>query len=46
MVHLARGEAGPAVASAASAARLSPDDVYMVWQAQRIAELALQAHQP
>ncbi len=40
MVHLARGEANAAVASAKSAARLSPDDVYMIWQAERIAEIA------
>jgi hypothetical protein len=40
MVHLARGEAESAVTSAKSAARLSPDDVYMVWQAERIAEIA------
>jgi tetratricopeptide (TPR) repeat protein len=40
MVHLARGESESAVASALEAARLSPDDVYMVWQAERIAEIA------
>ncbi|MEM6928095.1 MAG: hypothetical protein AAF602_14280, partial [Myxococcota bacterium] len=43
MVHLARREFGDARRSARQAARLSPDDVYMLWQAERIAEVTLQA---
>jgi len=39
MVHLSRREYGPAYDAAVSAARLSPDDVYMLWQAERLAEL-------
>jgi len=39
MVHLARGEFDEAHAAAVKAARLSPDDVYMLWQAERIAEM-------
>ncbi len=40
MVHLARGEFREAHDAAVAAARLSPDDVYMLWQAERIAEMA------
>jgi tetratricopeptide (TPR) repeat protein len=40
MVHLSRGESALALAAAESAARMSPDDVYMLWQAERIADLA------
>jgi len=43
MVHLARQEYAEARRAARHAARLSPDDVYMLWQAERIAELTLQA---
>ena len=43
MIHLARREYGEARVAARHAARLSPDDVYMLWQAERIAELTLQA---
>ena len=39
MVHLARREFGEAHTAAVSAARLSPDDVYMLWQAERIGEM-------
>nr|MBX2800810.1 hypothetical protein [Myxococcales bacterium] len=41
MVHLARGEMKAARMAARHAAKLSPDDVYMLWQAERIADLAL-----
>jgi tetratricopeptide (TPR) repeat protein len=40
MVHLARHEYEEAAKSANSAARLSPDDVYMLWQAERVSEIA------
>lgn len=40
MVHLSRGEYDQALTAAYAAARLSPDDVYMLWQAERIAEIA------
>lgn len=40
MVHLARGELDAARQAARQAARMSPDDVYMLWQAERIAALA------
>lgn len=40
MVHLARGEHAAAAAAAHEAARLSPDDVYMLWQAERIGQIA------
>jgi len=40
MVHLARGEVDLALAKARQAARMSPDDVYMLWQAERIADIA------
>ena len=43
MVHLARGEFDEARRAARQAARLSPDDVYMLWQAERIAEIAAAA---
>lgn len=46
MVHLARGEFAEARAAAWHAARLSPNDVYMLWQAERIAELAAAARRP
>ena len=36
VVHAARGEYDAAHAAAVQAARLSPDDVYMLWQAERI----------
>lgn len=39
MVHLARGELDEAATAAWSAARLSPEDVYMAWQAERIRDL-------
>jgi tetratricopeptide (TPR) repeat protein len=39
MVHLARGEYEAARDAAVAAARLSPDNVYMLWQAERIGEL-------
>ena len=40
MVHLARGEVAVAADTALRAARMSPDDVYMLWQAERIAQIA------
>ncbi|MEZ4238158.1 MAG: aspartyl protease family protein [Myxococcota bacterium] len=40
MVHLARSEYDQALLAAHAAARLSPDDVYMLWQAERIAQIA------
>lgn len=40
MVHLTREEYAEALSSANAAARLSPDDVYMLWQAERIAQIA------
>ncbi|MEZ4319019.1 MAG: aspartyl protease family protein [Myxococcota bacterium] len=43
MVHLARGEYEDARVAAVAAARLSPDNVYMLWQAERIADLAEEA---
>lgn len=39
MVHLSRGEVALARTAAHEAARLAPDDVYMLWQAERIAQL-------
>ncbi len=42
MVHLAREEYDEARRAARRAARLSPDDVYMLWQAERIAEVTLE----
>lgn len=42
MVHLSRGEFDAALTAANRAARLSPDDVYMLWQAERIAQIARQ----
>ncbi len=42
MVHLARGEWDDALDNAQHAARLSPNDVYMVWQAERISDLVKQ----
>jgi tetratricopeptide (TPR) repeat protein len=39
MVHLAVGDWDQALDAARHAARLGPDDVYMVWQAERIADL-------
>ncbi|TNE89129.1 MAG: hypothetical protein EP330_11865 [Deltaproteobacteria bacterium] len=49
MVHLSRGELEQAHTAALAAARLSPDDIYMLWQADRIGEmkrLATQAKKP
>ena len=40
MVHLARGELEAAYEAALAAARLSPDDIYMLWQAERIGEMS------
>lgn len=40
MVHLARREPAEALDAAQRAARMSPDNVYMLWQAERIADLA------
>ena len=40
MVHLARGELSLARDAAIEAARLAPDDIYMLWQAERLATLA------
>lgn len=40
MVHLARGEWAAARDYSVKAARMSPDDVYMLWQAERIADIA------
>jgi len=40
MVHLSRGEYEEAHRAAVAAARLSPDDVYMLWQAERLGQLA------
>jgi tetratricopeptide (TPR) repeat protein len=40
MVHLARHEPELAKAAAVQAARMSPDDVYMLWQAERISDIA------
>lgn len=39
VVHMARGELELAYEAALAAARLMPDDVYMLWQAERIAAL-------
>jgi len=46
MVHLARDEFAAAHEAAIAAARLSPDDVYMLWQAERLAELVDDTVQP
>jgi tetratricopeptide (TPR) repeat protein len=43
MVHLSRAEYPQALEAANAAARLSPDDVYMLWQAERIAQIAREA---
>jgi tetratricopeptide (TPR) repeat protein len=40
MVHLSRGELVKAHEAAVAAARLSPQDVYMLWQAERIGALS------
>ena len=40
MVHLARREVDQAQQAALQAARMSPDDVYMLWQAERISDIA------
>ncbi len=37
MVHLARGEGALAYEAALDAARLAPDDIYMLWQVERMA---------
>ena len=42
MVHLARGEHQLASETAAAAARMSPQDVYMLWQAERLNDIAQQ----
>ncbi|MBW2254906.1 MAG: aspartyl protease family protein, partial [Deltaproteobacteria bacterium] len=39
MVHLSREEYEEAHRAAVAAARLSPDDVYMLWQAERLGQL-------
>lgn len=39
MVHLSRGEVEQAHTAALAAARLSPDEIYMLWQAERIDKL-------
>lgn len=44
MVHLARGELQLAEKSAVEAARLNPDDIYMLWQAERIAAMNTEAN--
>ncbi len=36
VIHLARGEIKEAIDAAIAAARLAPDDVYMLWQAERM----------
>jgi hypothetical protein len=41
MVHVSRGELEAAHAASIRAARLSPEDPYMVWQADRIGQLTL-----
>jgi tetratricopeptide (TPR) repeat protein len=43
VVHLARGELEQAHEAAVRAARLMPDDVYMLWQVERIEALQRQA---
>lgn len=40
MVHLARGEYEAAQSAATAAARMSPQDVYMLWQVERIGDIA------
>lgn len=42
MVHLARGEFAQAAEAATQAARLAPDDIYMLWQAERMTDLSEQ----
>jgi tetratricopeptide (TPR) repeat protein len=42
MVHLARGEYEAAQSAATAAARMSPQDVYMLWQVERIGDIAQQ----
>jgi tetratricopeptide (TPR) repeat protein len=37
VVHRRRGENGPAIEAARQAARLSPTDIYLVWQVERMA---------
>jgi tetratricopeptide (TPR) repeat protein len=44
MVHLARGEYEEAHLAASSAARMSPQDVYMLWQVERIGDIAQRYH--
>lgn len=39
MVHLARGELAEATEAAVLAARLAPDDPYMLWQVQRLRDV-------
>lgn len=43
MVHLSRGELAEAHRAAIAAARLAPDDIYMLWQAERLEVLARRA---
>jgi tetratricopeptide (TPR) repeat protein len=45
MVLLSRGDYQRAADTARLAARMSPDDIYMLWQAERIAQLA-DSHRP
>lgn len=40
MVHLSRDEFEDAHTSAVAAARMSPDEIYMLWQAERIGQIA------
>lgn len=40
MVHLARGEYELAKQYSVAAARMSPDEIYMLWQAERIGDIA------
>ena len=40
MVYLARGDLASAADSARRAARLNPDDAYMLWQAERLSEMS------
>jgi tetratricopeptide (TPR) repeat protein len=45
MVHLSRGELDEARDAAVAAARLDPDDIYMLWQAERIAAMGAESAQ-
>jgi hypothetical protein len=46
MVYLRRGDYKAAFDAAMSAARLAPDDLYMLWQVQRLSQLAGAAPAP